>query len=641
MEVNKISNTLRPAQRGVGVQGGPEQIAHTVRAWLRKKTNVVLTVDVKNAFNEIERKIILEQITLRFPELSNITQFLYGDNPDLFLSDYGIIKSSNGSQQGDPFASLFFAIGEHPALLETIRLYRIEEPESKDFLIAGHDDIFICGESAKSCHRIFKILKGEMIKIALQFGNKNRMFTEGHAVDTIPDEEKDDAIKYIPPNEGITVFGVPVGSEEWTTNQLQSMVTSFLPRIQMCEEFDNPQVTNQIITSTCISRPLHVLRAIRPAETEIFAKVIDHLHFNASAHLSGLSKPAGQLNMDTEWEKIKSATPLDNWITNSYISSGVDPDLARELGEIAKQQVHLPRVKGGLQLSQLEPIRYAAFLGSWALAIREGILVDFPFIEKQFNSSGDEKTPEVLELEKGWKELCTTVDTKNCTCGRGEHGDHSNLACFVLLAKDTSGSRPHFFNPRFEDEKQPRNFAHRLQHQFAITIQKKQYNLLTQRIVEKWASSNGDTKTFYHVIWNRLMAVKGDHAHAWLDARPGGEINNFMTNFPTIRSFTVAICLRLGLPLPREYGHQPDYPIQCDLHTPPHKVTRFNNHFFCCNRAKNEKHQALGASLYRIMQQLAGPGFRLIMEAARLFDNNKRPADLLIVCPTAPDTPST
>ena len=69
----------------------------------------LLQVDLTNAFNSIDRGLMLEEVSLRSPELTTWANFCYARHSHLFLDGHPI-SSQQGVQQGDPLGPLFFSL---------------------------------------------------------------------------------------------------------------------------------------------------------------------------------------------------------------------------------------------------------------------------------------------------------------------------------------------------------------------------------------------------------------------------------------------------------------------------------------------------------------------------------------------------
>ena len=124
-----VTEYLFPMQLGVGVRGATEAIVHVLRQWLARSTGVadrvVVTLDIENAFNSVDRSAILSSVRRVLPCLAPWADFCYRNDSVLFADEHRI-GSACGIQQGDPLGPALFAI----ALQDAIRRAR-EEADSQ------------------------------------------------------------------------------------------------------------------------------------------------------------------------------------------------------------------------------------------------------------------------------------------------------------------------------------------------------------------------------------------------------------------------------------------------------------------------------------------------------------------------------
>ena len=106
----QASELLQPFQYGVGIKGGAEAVVHCSRALLAQNPELAsLQLDFRNAFNEVERAPILEEVGQHFPSILAWVSFCYGSPTKLhFRSKF--LESSRGVQQGDPLGPLLFCL---------------------------------------------------------------------------------------------------------------------------------------------------------------------------------------------------------------------------------------------------------------------------------------------------------------------------------------------------------------------------------------------------------------------------------------------------------------------------------------------------------------------------------------------------
>jgi hypothetical protein len=72
----------------------------------------MLLVDFKNAFNLVERSVLLQETRARCPSIAPWVEFCYA-RPTRLYYDNSILWSCQGVQQGDPLGPLLFALALH------------------------------------------------------------------------------------------------------------------------------------------------------------------------------------------------------------------------------------------------------------------------------------------------------------------------------------------------------------------------------------------------------------------------------------------------------------------------------------------------------------------------------------------------
>ena len=111
--------TLAPRQCGVGVPGASEHVGMAIQAYSRAHPHgdwLCLQVDVKNAFNCVQRPVMLEQCASKCPSAFPWLQWCYSQPCLLLCQGSTLVWSTRGVHQGDTMGPLGFALGLDAAL---------------------------------------------------------------------------------------------------------------------------------------------------------------------------------------------------------------------------------------------------------------------------------------------------------------------------------------------------------------------------------------------------------------------------------------------------------------------------------------------------------------------------------------------
>ena len=92
--IKRRSEALRPQQLGVGVSGGVEAAVHAARRLVVNLPHhhVVVKLDFSNAFNNVRRDLILDNIAAHTPEIYRLVHAAYSCEPILAFGEHQILS---------------------------------------------------------------------------------------------------------------------------------------------------------------------------------------------------------------------------------------------------------------------------------------------------------------------------------------------------------------------------------------------------------------------------------------------------------------------------------------------------------------------------------------------------------------------
>lgn len=229
--VRRLADELRPIQLGVGIAGGCESAAHAVRQYVHSRPqrgDVLVKLDVSNAFNSIRRDHLLETCQSRAPELLNLAHLAYGKPSSLYIGE-NVIPSASGVQQGDPLGPLLFALGvDHIArsVSSPINIWYLD-----DATIGGPPDVVV-RDLEKIIPKLAEIglhinsAKSEIINISQSEEGFSKALAE---------VKKTLCEVRVTPPEALTVLGSPIHSEAIVTSlrSKHSRLEQMVSRLKM------------------------------------------------------------------------------------------------------------------------------------------------------------------------------------------------------------------------------------------------------------------------------------------------------------------------------------------------------------------------------------------------------------------------
>ena len=233
----KAAALLAPNQLGVGVRGGAEAIAHAVSEAVKVDPNRwVLQVDLVNAYNVVDRGVVLDEVANHFPECLAWAGTCYGASSWLKFGEF-TIESATGLHQGDPIAGLLFCL-----VLKSV-VEAIEE-EVPTLTLNGWylDDGHIIGNKEELTQVVDIIVReGEPRGLTLSRAATVRAPSTPKSVvwcsmDKGGESDQDPLNRGIPKvraGDGIVVLGAPVGYHAFVKEKLQARVQKVREAVEL------------------------------------------------------------------------------------------------------------------------------------------------------------------------------------------------------------------------------------------------------------------------------------------------------------------------------------------------------------------------------------------------------------------------
>lgn len=262
----EIGSYLRPKQVGVNTKGGCEAAVHVCRSFIRrnkKSKKIILKIDFRNAFNCVERDVLLRTIQEKAPSIYAFMWQCYSLPSALFFGNEQI-PSEVGAQQGDPCGPMAFSLSIHPIiemLASELNIWYLD-----DGTLGGEYDAVLSD---------FKLLIQECGKIGLEINpTKCELFFCGNTDQSIIDQFNavSPGIKVVDTHD-LELLGAPLTeeAEEKVLLKMHSKLKTMFERIGTLNHhmayyllkncFSIPKLT-YLLRSTGYFKHKHLLHAI-------------------------------------------------------------------------------------------------------------------------------------------------------------------------------------------------------------------------------------------------------------------------------------------------------------------------------------------------------------------------------------------
>ncbi len=289
----KARSYFSPYQSGVAVPFGAEISIHSWREVIanfayKDSSLVALKVDLVNAFNNVDRRTMLDRAHHHFPELFNFVSYCYANPSRLFVRGFDkVIWSSQGAQQGDPLAPLL------SCLVFQVVIERINQVEGIKLNSWYMDDGGIVGEPA-TIFRVLSIFDELSSKLGVHLNkSKSEIIFLGNVPDVNPFGEFGFKITDI---SSLEMLGSPLGSPVFCDSYvLDKAIVKSEALIEKLHLLENPQIAYLLLRS-CLSycKMIYYMRTVPVGSMSSASSRFDTMMINCLAKLIGykIDKPA-------------------------------------------------------------------------------------------------------------------------------------------------------------------------------------------------------------------------------------------------------------------------------------------------------------------------------------------------------------
>ena len=244
---------------------------HTIKeAVVRQPNKWVLQLDLHNAFNCVDRSVMLAEVARVLPECLPWAVTCYGAPSQLQFGSY-TLTSSSGVQQGDPFASDLFALVLQP-LIETIEA----EVPSLEAHAWFHDDSNSVG-SKEELKTVVEVVKRDGPARGLHLNVDKSSIWSPLATGPGAGDPLGCGIKRIQ-DSGIKLLGCPIGSREFVQRFLEEKAEKIKSITTELSTLHHPHLEFVLLRS-CLALPKFIF-LLRTTDSTPFSQTLqqfDHI----------------------------------------------------------------------------------------------------------------------------------------------------------------------------------------------------------------------------------------------------------------------------------------------------------------------------------------------------------------------------
>ena len=246
------------------------------------------------------RGVVLEELSSKFPELLPWAITCYGNTSHLLYGD-SVIPSGTGLQQGDPLASLFYSLAQHPIALQVAQ----QVPD-----LPLHGWLLDDGSAVGDSHQLEQVVdivarEGAARGLVLSTAATTAAGKDPKSTVWTPlyqDGQLDPLRRGVPRVQalGVTLLGSPIGCQEFVREALETKVAKVREIIELLPTIEDPHL-EFVLLRACLSLP-KISFFLRTVNTMPFPQLL--LEFDLLQR-EALSRILGTGLSDLQWHQAQ------------------------------------------------------------------------------------------------------------------------------------------------------------------------------------------------------------------------------------------------------------------------------------------------------------------------------------------------
>jgi len=356
-KVDIVTALTARMQLSVGVPSACEGIATAVRLYLEEVLDggdvesaaeplirAVINADASNAFNTIDRDVMLTELKAVAPSLLPLARLVYSRDGRLVLPNHGageerfrVFASRTGARQGDPLGPVLFALGA----LAAMRKVQAAHP---DVLLPSYvDDVngLLEGRGAAAvaakADLVFASLRKEFSEIGVEFNLKTELYCPANA-----DLPITSGIRQVAA--GTVVLGAPLGAADFQALKARKRLSVSFEQVALLPQLPFGDAM-YILRQSIVPRARYLAGVLSPdvmrdvaAEWDKAILVCLTAMFRAAPHARCFASGPGCLGIARMAEEL-ALCRVQSWKRSAAVVAQHFPDLAH-LASIPAVIVH-------------------------------------------------------------------------------------------------------------------------------------------------------------------------------------------------------------------------------------------------------------------------------------------------------------